>query len=129
MTGESNQDEQIESRDNMICKSTSSDNKSNPTQINYPQVVVPTLEEVIVSKVQSEVEIVMTSVKIRDQDAVLTAIETLVNPSIELAMNTTNAPSERSVDGNVLELDQREFLDEIEGFRETASERPHPRDR
>ena len=45
MIGQSNQDEQIESTDNMICRGTSSDNMSNPTQFNHPQVDVHTIEE------------------------------------------------------------------------------------
>ena len=48
MIGQSNQDEQTENRDNMLSESTSSDNASNPAQLNYPQVDVHTLEENIV---------------------------------------------------------------------------------
>ena len=78
MIGQNNQDEQIKSGDNMICRGTSSDNTSNPTQVNYSQVDVHTLEENIVSKVRSEVDNVMTSVKTRVQDKVLTATENSV---------------------------------------------------
>ena len=105
MIGQNNQDEQIESRENMICRSTSSDNVSNTTQVNNPQVGVHTLEKNSVSKVRSEVDSVLTSVETGVQDAILTAIENLVIPKIELAMKSTNAPSGRSVDGNVLERD------------------------
>ena len=45
MIGPSNQDEQTESRDNMISTGNPSDNASNPTQINYLQVDEHTLEE------------------------------------------------------------------------------------
>ena len=65
----------------------------------------------------------MTSVKITVQDAVLTAIENLVTPRVELAMKSANAHSERNVDGNVMEPDQRDFLSNIEGLRTTASSR------
>ena len=116
MTGRSNQDVQTESRDNMICRGTSSDNASNPTQINYPEVDMYTLEENIVSKVRSVVDNVITSVETRVQDAFLTAIENLVFPRVELDMKSANAPSERCVDGNVLEADQRYFLGKIEGL-------------
>ena len=78
MIGQSNQDEQIESGHNMICRGTSLDHTSNPTQVNYSQRVVRTLEEDIVSEVRSEVDNAMTSVKTRVQDAVLTAIENSV---------------------------------------------------
>ena len=46
-----------------------------------------TLEENSVGKVGSEVDSVMTAVETRIQDAVLTAIENLVIPRVELAMN------------------------------------------
>ena len=122
MIGQSNQDEHTENRDSMLRRGTSLDNENNPAQINYPQVDVHTLEENIVSKVRSEVDNVMTSVETRVQDAVLTAIENLVIPRVELAMKSANAHSERSV-GNVLEPDQRDFLGDIEGLWMTASSR------
>ena len=75
MIEQSNQDEHTENRDNMLRRCTSSDKASNPAQINYPQVDVHTLEEIIVSKVRSEVDNVMTSVEITVHDAVLTAVE------------------------------------------------------
>ena len=75
MIEQSNQEEQTESRDSMICRSASSDNTTSATQLNYPQVDVHTLEENIVSKVRSEVDNVMTSVETKVQDAVLTEME------------------------------------------------------
>ena len=51
MIGQSNQDKQTESRDNMLRRGTSSDNTSNPAQVNYPQVAVHTFEKTIRSKV------------------------------------------------------------------------------
>ena len=68
MIGQSNQDEQTESRDSMVCRGISSDNTSNPTQVNCPQVDVHTLEENLVSKVRSELDNVMTSVETVVQD-------------------------------------------------------------
>ena len=50
MIGQSNEDEQTESRDNLICRGTSSDNISNPTQVNYPQVFVHTLKKTLLVK-------------------------------------------------------------------------------
>ena len=52
-----------------------------------------TLEQNIVSKVRTEVDKVMTAVKTRVQDAVLTAIESLVFLRVELAMKSANASS------------------------------------
>ena len=92
MIGQNNQDEQIESRDNIICRGTSSANVSNATQVNYPQVDLHTLDEDIVSKIRSEVDNVMTSVETGVQDAVLTVIENLVTPRGKLAIKLANAP-------------------------------------
>ena len=72
---------------------------------------------------QIEVDNVMTSVETRVQVAVLTAIDNLVIPRIELAMTSANMRSEESVDGNALEPDQRDFLGNIEGLRMTAFSR------
>ena len=116
----SHQGEQTESRDNMWCRGTSSNKASNLAQINYSQANVHTLEENIVSKMQSEVDNVMTSVEIRVQDAVLTAIENLVIPRMELAMKSANVQSEQSVNGNILEPEQEDFLGNIEGLGITA---------
>ena len=91
LIGKNNQVEQTVSRDNMTDKGTSSNNASKPTQINYPQVDVHTLEENIVSKKRSQVDNVMTSVETRVQDAVLTEIENLVILTVELAMKSANA--------------------------------------
>ena len=123
MIGQSNQDEQTESRDNALCRGTSSDNASNLAQVNYPQTDVYTLEENIFSKMRSEVDSVMTSVETRVQDAVLTAMEKFLIPRMELAMKSANTFSEWSVGDNVLEPDQRDFLGNIEGLRMSASSR------
>ena len=76
-----------------------------------------TLEENIVSKMRSEVDSVMTTVETRVQNVVLTAIENLVIPRVELAMRSANASSGRSVDCYVLELDQGDFSGNIEGLQ------------
>ena len=123
MTGQNNQEEQIESRDYILCRGTSSDIASNPTQIKYPRVDVHTLEENMVSKVRRDMDNVLTSFETCVQDALLTAIENLVILRVELAMKSTNAPSGWCVDRNVLESDQRDFLGNIEGLRMTASSR------
>ena len=103
LIGQSNYDAQTESRDSVTFRGTSSDNRSNPTQVNYLQLDMYTLEENIVRKVRSEVGNVLTTVETRIQDAVLTAIENIVIARVEFAMKSANASSGRSVDGNVLQ--------------------------
>ena len=69
----------------------------------------------------------MTTFEARVQDAVLTAIENLVIPWVELALKSANLFSGRSVDGNVLEFDQSDFSSNIEGLQMTASSRINSR--
>ena len=127
MIGQNNQGEQFESRGDMICRGTSSENTINPTQGIFPQVDVHTLEENIVSKVRSQVDNVMTSVETRVQDTVVTAVENLAISRVEWAIKSGNAPSGRSIDGNVLERDQREFLGKIEDLQMAVSNRINSR--
>ena len=121
MIGQSNHDVQFESRDSMTYRGTSSNNTSYPTQVNCRQVDMHFSEENIVSKVRSTADNVMTTVKTRVQDAVLTAIMNLVIPRMELATKSANASSGRSVDGSVLEPDQRDFFGIIDGLQITAA--------
>ena len=107
----------------MAHRDISLDNTKNTTQTNYPQENMHTLEENIVSKVPSEVDGVMTTVETKVQDAVLTAIESLVIPRVELTMKSANASSGRSPDGNLLEPDQMDFSGNVEGLQLTASSR------
>ena len=86
-----------------------------------------TLEENIIRKVRSEVDSVMTTVGTRVQDAVLTAIENMVLLRVEFAMKSFFASSGRSVDGNVLEPDQKDFSGYTEGLQTTASNRINSR--
>ena len=67
----------------------------------------------MVDKARREVDLVMTLIKTRLQDAVLIAIEILLIARVELAMKSVNASSGRGVVTVVLDLDQG-------GFRETS---------
>ena len=82
-----------------------------------------TLEENIVSKIRSEVDGVMTTVETRVQNVEFTEIENIVVPRVKLGMRSANGSSGRTVDSNVLELDQRDFSGNIEGLQMTASSR------
>ena len=48
-------------------------------------------------------------------------------PRVELSMNSVNASSRQRADGNVLELDQRDFLGDIEGLQMTTPSIIHSR--
>ena len=112
---------------NLTDRGTRLDNANNPTQVSYPQVDMHTLEQNIVSNVRSEVDCAMTRVKNKVKDAALTAMEILVVPRVELAMKSTNATSGRSVIGNVLEPDQKDFLRNIERLQTFVSSRKNSR--
>ena len=123
MIGQSNHCVQTESEVIVADKGISLGNTTNLTQVNYPQMDMHTLEENVVCKVRSEVDCVMTSVKTRAQDAVLTAVESLVIPKEELAMKSANPSPGQNLDGNMPEPDQRDFSGNIEGLQMTASNR------
>ena len=82
-----------------------------------------TLERNVVDKSRSEVDSVMTTVETRVQDAVLSAIEDLVLPRVELAMKSINASSGRDADSVVPDPDWRDFSGNIEGLQMTTSSR------
>ena len=93
---------------------------NGPTQVDSLWVDMHTLEENIVSKVRSEVDNVLTTVETRVEDAVLTAIENLVIPRMELAIKSANAFSGLSVDDNELEPDKKDFSGNIKSLQMTA---------
>ena len=66
-------------------------------------------EVIVIGEVQSEVVSVMTTVETRVQDAAMTAIEHLVIPRVEQALNSVNASSGHGISSVVLDPDQRIF--------------------
>ena len=63
----------------------------------------------------------MPTVETRVQDAILTAMESLVIPRVELATKSVNASFGRDVDSIVTDPDQGDFSGNIEGLQMTAS--------
>ena len=98
-------------------------NANNSIHVNSSQVDMHTRENNIVNKVRCEVDNLMTSVETRVQDAVLTAMENLVNPRVELAMKSVNASSGRGVSNVVMDPDRKAFSGIIENLQRTASSR------
>ena len=84
--GQNNRETQGGCTTNLVDIGNSSINMEGPIQVNSPQMDIHKLEENIVSKVRNEVDNVMMTVGARFQDALLTAIENLVIPRVELAM-------------------------------------------
>ena len=65
MIGQSNHEAQAGNKTKTVDEGTSSNNVTGPIKANSPQMDMHTLEENVVSKVQSEVDSVMTTVETR----------------------------------------------------------------
>ena len=123
MVEQNNHESQTGNKVNVARGDIPLNNANNPTQFSGSQVDMYRLEKNIVNDVRREVDSVMTTVEKRVHDAVLTAIESLVIPRIELAMKSVNASSVSGVDSVVLDPDPREFSAYIEGLQFTTSSR------
>ena len=109
MIGQSNHETQTENRANTADGDTSLNDTNNPTQIDGSQLDMHSLEKNIVNKKRSKLDSVTTVLETRVKDAVLTVIENLVIPRVELAMKSLNASSGHWVGSVVLDPDQKEF--------------------
>ena len=123
MIGQSNHEALTDSRANAVDRNPCLNNTKDPNQVNKSQVDMHTLEENIVSKVGSEMDRVMTTVETRVQDAVMTAIENLVIPRVELEIKSVNASSGHGLGSFVFDHGHRDSPGSIEGLRMTASSR------
>ena len=85
------------------------------------------LEKNISSKVPIEVDCVMTTVESRVQDAMLTTIQNLAIPRVELAVKPVNALAGNGDGSVVLDPDERECWGKVEGLQMTASSRINSR--
>ena len=80
MVGQNSHETQPGDRPNTVDETADLNNANNSIHVNSSQVDMHTRENNIVIKVRCEVDNLMTSVETRVQDAVLTAMENLVNP-------------------------------------------------
>ena len=72
-------------------------NSSNNTAVNENAMNVKTLERRFNERIDREMSNIVDTVEDRIQNAILTAIENIVTPKIELAIRSTNASSGRDV--------------------------------
>ena len=70
-------------------------NSSNNTAVNERATNVKTLERCFNERIDREMSIIVATVEDRIQNAILTAIENIVAPKIELAIRSINASSGR----------------------------------
>ena len=72
-------------------------NSSNITAVNESAMNVKTLERCFNKRIDREMSNIVDTVEDRIQNAILTAIENIVEPKIELAVRSINASSGRDV--------------------------------
>ena len=110
MIGRNRHETQPGNRANAMDKNTTPSNADISIQVNSSQVDIHTLEKNFANKVRSGVDNVMTSVDTGVQDAVLTSMEILVIPRVELAIKLFIASSGRGVASVVLDPDWKEGM-------------------
>ena len=96
-------------------------NSSNNTAVNENAMNVKTLERRFNKRVDREMSNIVDTVEDRIQNAILTAIENIVTPKIELAIRSTNASSGRDVTSVIANSERGERVG-INASFENASE-------
>ena len=94
---------------------------NDPAQANSARTDVYTLGKSILSEVLNEVAKVMTTVDIRVQAEIFTAVEGYVILRVELEMKSVNASNRQDTESVVPDPDQRDFSGFMEGLQITTS--------
>ena len=110
----------------MVNKGTSDrdftvSNHSNNTAVNESTINVRTLERCFNKRIDSEMSNIVDTVEDRIQNSILTAIDKIVVPKIELAIRSVNAFSGRDVTSVTANSERGKHV-EINAFFENASE-------
>ena len=93
----------IERQENVVVNEGTNDrdftvsNSSNNTAVNESAMNVKTLERCFNERIDREMSNIVDTIEDRIQNAILTAIENIVAPKIELAIRSINASSGRDV--------------------------------
>ena len=96
-------------------------NSSNNTAVNESAVNVKTLDRCFNERIDREMSNIVDTVEDRIQNAILTAIDNIVAPKIELAIRSINASSGRDVTSVTANSERGEHVGIIASF-ENASE-------
>ena len=91
LIGRSSHETQFEDKADTADEETTLFDANSSIQVKDSQVNPHTLEKNVTNKIQKEVDKVMTSVESRVQGAVLTAMENLLIPRRELAIESAKA--------------------------------------
>ena len=90
---------------------------SNNPVVNGNAMNVKTLERCFIEKIDREMSNIVDTVEDRIQNAVLTAIDNIVAPKIELAIRSVNASSGREATSVSANSERREHVGIITPFR------------
>ena len=115
----------VESKASLTGKNVAFNNTNHSVLANGSQVDIRTFERSITNKVLNEVDNVVATVETRVHDAILSAMEGLVLPRVELAMKSVNESSGLDSESVVLDPDLRNFSGNIESLQMAASSRMH----
>ena len=96
-------------------------NSGNNASVNESTVNVKTLERCFNERIDREMNNIVDTVEDRIQNAILTAIQNIVTPKIELAIRSINASSGRDVTSGTVNSERGEQAG-IDAFFENASE-------
>ena len=96
-------------------------NSCNNTAVSESTVNVKDLERCFNERIDREMSNIVDTVEDRIQNAILTAIENIVTPKIELAIRSINASSGRDVTSGTVNSEREEQVG-IDAFLENASE-------
>ena len=96
-------------------------NSSNSTAVNESAMNVKTLERCFNERIDREMSNIVDTVEDRIQNAILTAIENVVAPKIELAIRSINASSGQDVTSASATSERKEYIGSNVPF-ENASE-------
>ena len=116
-----------EKQENVVVNKGTSDrdftvsNSRNNTAVDESTVNVKTLERCFNERIDREMSSIVDTVEDRIQNAILTAIENIVTPKIELAIRSINASSGRDVTSGTANSERGEQVG-INAFFENASE-------
>ena len=120
LIGQSNNENRIEDRSVTADGNIAFNDTNKLTHVSGSQVDMHTLEKNVANKVRNGVDSVMIKFETRVQDAMLTSIENLVIPNVELAMKSVIASSGRGVDSALAYSGRRKFSVIAEDLQMTA---------
>ena len=123
MIGGDNLNAQVECRASITTENATSNNANHSSSVEGSQVDVQILERNITGRIRNQVDNVVATVETRVHEAILSALESLVNQKVDLAIKLVNLSSRRDPESFLLDPDRKDFSRNFEGLQLTASSR------